>query len=260
MSNTAVQPSFSTIRCKTLNIFIKVCYASPVVAAMQARRALDPFSIARSRPPWSYHQTGTLPRLISFACHSYGTFASRTLLRDENTGGVGVFFPFWNSTASPAPAWSNKAASPFVGFLFTVRCRLTTVSYSVLLFSKLKAPINHAESTVLEVFFLKQLKVPLKSTLFTKQGGGAPLWLTNCSKKVYFILRALFSITYGNPIFQLLSFQFHAGMGGVPPRANLLLSLPLSRRFGRSDLQTFRCVLCIPNGVTGRLYLPLVVK
>jgi len=34
----------------------------------------------------SYRYTGTLPRLISFVCHSY-----------ENTGGVGVFFPFWNS-------------------------------------------------------------------------------------------------------------------------------------------------------------------
>ena len=253
----AVRPSFSTIRCKALNIFVKVCYSLPVVTAMledsdpvgTPRRPPDPFASPRPRPTWSYHHTGTLNRLISFVSHSC-----------ENTGGVWVFFPFWNSTASPAPAWSNKAASPFVGFLFTVRCRLTTVSYSVLLFSKLKAPINHAESTVLEVFFLKQLKVPLKSTLFTKQGGGSPLWLTNCSTKVYFVPRALFSTTYGNPIFQLLSFQFHAGMGGVPPRANLLLSLPLSRRFGRSDLQTFRCVLCIPNGVTGRLYLPLVVK
>src|SRR5713101_1570881 len=35
------------------------------------------------RPVWSYRYTGTLPRLISFVSHSY-----------ENTGGVGVFFPF----------------------------------------------------------------------------------------------------------------------------------------------------------------------
>src|SRR6266852_2571777 len=39
-----------------------------------------------NRPHWSYHHTGTLPRLISFVSHSY-----------ENTGGVGVFFPFRNS-------------------------------------------------------------------------------------------------------------------------------------------------------------------
>src|SRR5216684_2074865 len=42
-----------------------------------------------SYPAWSYRHTGTLPRLISFVSHSY-----------ENTGGVGVFFPFWNSSIS----------------------------------------------------------------------------------------------------------------------------------------------------------------
>jgi hypothetical protein len=41
----------------------------------------------------------------------------------------------------------------------------------VLLLSKCKAPINHAESTLLEVFILKQLKGTLESTLFKKQGG-----------------------------------------------------------------------------------------
>ncbi len=42
-----------------------------------------------NRPIWSYRYTGTLPRLISFVCHSYA-----------NTGGVGVFFPFWNLLVS----------------------------------------------------------------------------------------------------------------------------------------------------------------
>jgi len=37
-------------------------------------------------PLWSYHITGTLTRLNPFICDSY-----------QNTGGVGVFFPFWNS-------------------------------------------------------------------------------------------------------------------------------------------------------------------
>src|SRR6266851_3391079 len=41
---------------------------------------------------WSYRHTGTLPRLISFVSHSY-----------ENTGGVGVFFPFWNSQPANLP-------------------------------------------------------------------------------------------------------------------------------------------------------------
>jgi len=68
-------------------MFIKVCYVFHVFAAMQARRTLHPLSMAYSCPTWSYHHTGTLPRLISFICHSC-----------ENTGGVGVFFPFWNPT------------------------------------------------------------------------------------------------------------------------------------------------------------------
>src|SRR5437879_10706948 len=54
----------------------------------------------------------------------------------------------------------------------------------LLLLSKLKAPINHVESTLLQVLILKQLKVPLESITFEKQGEGSPLWLTNCSKKV----------------------------------------------------------------------------
>ncbi|SRR5712692_5864045 len=54
----------------------------------------------------------------------------------------------------------------------------------VLLLSKLKAPINHAESTLLQVLILKQLKVPLESITFEKPGQGSPLWLTNCSKRV----------------------------------------------------------------------------
>src|SRR5258707_10788193 len=49
----------------------------------------------------------------------------------------------------------------------------------VLLLSKLKAPINHAESTLLEVFFLKNLK-PFEITTYEKTGRGIPLWLTNC--------------------------------------------------------------------------------
>src|SRR5260370_29361501 len=53
----------------------------------------------------------------------------------------------------------------------------------VLLLSKLKAPINHAESTLLQVFFLKNLK-PFGINTYEKQGEGSPLWLTNCSKKV----------------------------------------------------------------------------
>jgi hypothetical protein len=41
----------------------------------------------------------------------------------------------------------------------------------ILLLSKLKAPINHAESTLLQVFFLKNLK-PFGINTYEKQGEG----------------------------------------------------------------------------------------
>jgi len=54
---------------------------------------------------WSYLSTGPLPRLISCICHSY-----------ENTGGVGVFFPFWeypHSTFSrQSPVMSHHSLNP----------------------------------------------------------------------------------------------------------------------------------------------------
>ena len=57
-------------------------------------------------------------------------------------------------------------------------------SPQLLLLSKLKSQLNHAESTLLQVLILKQLKVPLESITFEKPGEGSPLWLTNCSKRV----------------------------------------------------------------------------
>ena len=70
-------------------------------------------------------------------------------------------------------------------FLITDHCQLTTVHSSavlpspslasgpqLLLLTKLRAPLNHAESTLLQVLILKQLKVPLESITFEKQGRG----------------------------------------------------------------------------------------
>src|SRR5258708_1176385 len=54
----------------------------------------------------------------------------------------------------------------------------------VLLLSKLKAQLNHPESTLLQVLILKQLKVPLESITFEKQGEGSRLGLKNVFKKV----------------------------------------------------------------------------
>ncbi len=53
----------------------------------------------------------------------------------------------------------------------------------VLPLSKFKAPRNHAESTLLQVFFLKNLK-PFGINTCEKQREGAPLWLTSCYEKV----------------------------------------------------------------------------
>ncbi len=61
--------------------------------------------------------------------------------------------------------------------------RVYSSGSQLLLLSKLKATINRAESTLLQVFFLKNLK-PFGITTFKKQGEGSPLWLTNCSKRV----------------------------------------------------------------------------
>jgi len=44
ITNACIQPSFSTIRCKTLDNFIKVCYSLPDVAALTPRRLLASLS------------------------------------------------------------------------------------------------------------------------------------------------------------------------------------------------------------------------
>jgi hypothetical protein len=157
----AVQPQISTVHCKTLNNLIRTCYSLPVVAAMKPRRLLNSFSRAGRRLPWSYLQTGTLPRPISFACHSYvdcrvctqnsrsGThppasfpshspyplpssvsYKSFNCHSYENTRGVGVFFPFWNSP-HPArgyrnvPTFQHSNVQTFKCFGEGTSCRLT---------------------------------------------------------------------------------------------------------------------------------------
>jgi hypothetical protein len=92
-----------------------------------------------------------------------------------------------------------------------------------LLLSKLPAPINHAESTLPQLLILKQLKVPLESSLFQKRGGGAPLWLTTYSKRVSIrrgllespssIFRTHFQVPYpATPLFVTLT-KTPGGMG-----------------------------------------------
>ncbi len=62
----------------------------PVSIPGPARHAVLPtFQNPQLSVQRSYQYAGTLTRLISFVCHSYA-----------NTGGVGVFFPFWNEFAT----------------------------------------------------------------------------------------------------------------------------------------------------------------
>src|SRR6266852_9302898 len=86
----------------------------------------------------------------------------------------------------------------------------------VLPLSKLKAPINHAESTLLQVFFLKNLK-PFRRNTCEKQGEGFPLWLTSCYKKV-----SARKVRW-NPS---LPFSVHTSKFRIPQ----LLCLPLLRK------------------------------
>jgi hypothetical protein len=132
---------------------------------MKPRRLLDPFSGARTVRYYSHfgtHPSRVPEKFSSFLSSAYRSafcnpFAFRFM---QEWVGVGVAFPI-----SPLAT----SHSPLVGGL--------------LLLSKLKAPINRAESTLLKVLILKQLKVPLESITFEKQGEGSPLWLTNCCKQ-----------------------------------------------------------------------------
>ncbi len=69
----------------------------PVSIPGPARHAVLPtFENPQLSVQRSYQYAGTLPRLISFVCHSYA-----------NTGGVGAFFPFWNEFATAAAKGSR---------------------------------------------------------------------------------------------------------------------------------------------------------
>jgi hypothetical protein len=103
--------------------------------------------------------------------------------------------------------------------------------------------ITNLESTLLPVFILKNLK-PFELNTFEKQGGGWPLWLTNCSKKVSngkvrWNLSLPFSVHTSKfripqPLYLPL-LRKHRGCGGILP---ILGSADVST-FGPSDVSTF---------------------
>jgi hypothetical protein len=110
-----------------------------------------------------------------------------------------------------------------------------------LLFYEHIPPITNLESTLLQVFILKNLK-PFKINAFEKQGEGWSLWLTNCSKKVsggkFAGISALpFSVhtsKFGIPqLLYLPLLRKHRGCGGILP----ILEPP---KFQCFDVQTFR--------------------
>jgi len=88
----------------------------------------------------------------------------------------------------------------------------------VLLLSKLKAPINHAESTLLKVFFLKNLK-PFAINTFEKQGGGPPLWLTNCYRSISpcGLVAPIYRYVAPTYLLYLPLLRKHPGGGGILP-------------------------------------------
>jgi hypothetical protein len=121
-----------------------------------------------------------------------------------------------------------------VGVAFRISPLATSHSPLVgglLLLSKLKAPINRAESTLLKVLILKQLKVPLESITFEKQGEGSPLWLTNCCKQVSagtfagipaFHLPYTFPGSVSRKSFVCHSYENTRGCGGILPILELV--------------------------------------
>ena len=168
------------------------------------------------------------------------------------------------------PTFQSKLHRSF-GAKIPARSGRSEIQTCPLLLSKLKAPINHAGSTLLQVFFLKNLKL-FEINTFEKRGGGSPLWLTNCFKRVSaknFAGIPAFHLPYTLPSsvsrnsFVCHSYENSRGVYQQFPFWNspafpfasrtvlrdLFLSLRLSRR---SDVRTFRTFR--------RLYLPLVVK
>jgi len=98
-----VQPPFSTIHCKTLNIFIKVCYTVLVVAAMSPRRTL---SLPSNRTP-APGSVSARDRVFLFNSFLFTLF--QTLLHSRKT----QLFCFQSTTNSFAktPGVGGRAIS-----------------------------------------------------------------------------------------------------------------------------------------------------
>ena len=149
------------------------------------RRLLDLFSDARTARYYSHFGThlSRLPeKFPSFFSSAYRSAFCNPFAFRFMQEWVGVY-PHPRMFLRDVPTFQSKLHRS-CGAKIPAGSGRSDVQTCRLLLSKLKAPINHAESTLLKVLILKQLKVPLESITFGKQGGGSPLWLTICSKKV----------------------------------------------------------------------------
>ena len=148
---------------------------------MKPRRLLDPFFGARTVRYFSHfgtHLSRVPEKFSSFLSSAYNSQISQPLCFDIHTKCPGVYphprmflrdFPI----EAPPQLWSEDPDR--VGTF-----QRSDVQTRLLLLSKLKAPINPAESTFPKVLILRQFKVPLEPIRFEKQGEGSPLWLTKC--------------------------------------------------------------------------------
>src|SRR5260370_35358645 len=78
---TLSHSSLSSLNATLMHLPSSVANKRLTVRAKPFRR--NTYTKPGEGPTWSYHYTGTLPRLISFLCHSHIV-----------TGGVGVFTHF----------------------------------------------------------------------------------------------------------------------------------------------------------------------
>jgi hypothetical protein len=135
------------------------------------RRLLDPFSSARTVRYYSHFGSPRvlakgLPRAVC-AKGTHPPLAPEKLSSFLSSAYRSAFCnPFaFISMQEWVGVWGHPPISP----LATSHSPLVG---GLLLLSKLKHPINQAESTLPKVLIPKQLKVPLESITFEKQGGG----------------------------------------------------------------------------------------
>src|SRR5437867_2758865 len=222
-----------------------------------------------NRPLWSYRYTCTLPRLISFVCHSY-----------ENAGDVRVFFPFWNSLL-PARTRHNhcRVANLVAAGLLDWTARIATFRRShrscIGIVERTFQPVQEVEAPhfppsrhITKPFRInaylsrillhlssfrintsgsvdsKQLYLPLESTLMKNRGRGGRLLLTRNPKKDFYPDRPSGAKDHSSipkRIHVLRSITMIADSS--PVGKDLCFGVP---KFGGSDLGTFQRVFGLP--------------